>query len=191
MKFLTNKYSPAELLGLFLVSVFPQHTWTIYMVFRDMPWLVENYYLTQAIGVMGYALLFALGESLILFLILLIFALLLPRQWETAKRLSLVYIAAYILIFWAMASQFYALFNSQIPGFYSALLIGSSHPLWVLYGTSLVLIGISLIPLILWLRNPNFQTKTVNLMERISILSWLYLLLDLAGIGTIILRNIF
>ena len=83
-KSITSRYTLNQIRNILLVVIFPQHTWTIYMVFRDLAWIANSNSVGDAIGVFGYAMLFALGESILLFIPLLLFALLLPRKWTAA-----------------------------------------------------------------------------------------------------------
>ena len=162
------------------------------MVFGDFPWLIDQYDLSEAISVWAYALVFALGESLLPFIIMLAIYLLLPKKWKINKRFSLIYITFFVLMFWTVVSQLFALGSYQLPGLYINLMQWSGHPLWVLYGTALVFTGLSiLIPLFFWLRSPDFHNKVINVTDRIVILSWLYLILDLGSIIMILYRNIF
>ena len=50
---------------LFLFNIFIFHLWTFYLVFRDVTWVVERFGEWDAVGLVSYALMFALVESLI------------------------------------------------------------------------------------------------------------------------------
>ena len=68
--FFANRYSRQGLGSLFLTCAFPLHFWALLMAFRDISWVAERTNLWDAIGVLGYGLVFALVESILIFLVL-------------------------------------------------------------------------------------------------------------------------
>src|SRR4026207_921538 len=99
-----GRYTRGGLWSLFLMCALPLHAWTLILAFRDLAWLTDRTNSWDAIGVLSYGLLFALVESVILFLLVACLGLLLPRNWEPQRRTALLGIFALVLSLWAMAS---------------------------------------------------------------------------------------
>ena len=161
------------------------------MVFRDLSWLAERTNLWDAIGVASYGMLFAFVESLLLFLVVLLVGLVIPKQWHSDRRLT--FLALLILITWAwgMISQLLFLWNLSLPLPAIQFLRGSQHPLRVLYAGSLVIVASTVLLLVfLFVKLKTSVAFMQNIMERISLITMLYLLLDLLGLVIVLIRNI-
>jgi hypothetical protein len=176
---------------LFLIVIFPQHTWTLYMAFRDVGWVAARSDYSDALGLLSYALLFALAEGIILFLAILVIKVALPKKWESEKQLAMMGSMVFILSLWAIVPQVYALSGYQIPKFFAQLMIISGHPLWVLYGSALGASLVSIvIPAVLILRKPGAAGKIFAILDRLTALSVFYLVLDTFALFNVILRNV-
>ena len=79
---MTRKFSSPQLFKLLAACIFPIHFWTILMVFQDFSMIGSRTNYWDAIGVMGYALSFALLESLIFFIFMLMLGLIMPKKVE-------------------------------------------------------------------------------------------------------------
>ena len=183
--------SPRWVLKLFLISIWPQHTWTIYMVFRDLGWVAQRTTAGDAFGLLSYALIFALGEGAILFILILLIDLTLLRKWPPDKRLSILTIALFDLSLWAIIPQLFSLADIHLPNDLESLIIASGHPLWVLYGFSLGSTALSIGLPIYWIFKRPETVGWINLfVDRLVVLSSLYLFLDMIGIINVIIRNL-
>lgn len=184
-------FSRKDYLTLFLITIWPQQTWSLYMSFRDVGWVAVRTNYGDAFGLVSYALLFALFEGVILFLVALVIRPFLPKIWPVKKQIVLLAMIVFILSFWAMISQSYALAGYRIPNFYATLMVSSGHPLWVLYGTALAGTVVSAaLPLYLILRSPRAVRWTAIAIDRLTMLSVFYLFLDAIGLVTVVARNI-
>ena len=74
---LKNKLTKSELLYAFAFCALPVHLWTIYNMLRDVPAWILYMDVWDLIGTISYTLAFALLETFILFLLLVLFSLLL------------------------------------------------------------------------------------------------------------------
>jgi hypothetical protein len=185
------RYSKQDLWSLFLITAFPIHVWTIILVLRDLSWVTERTNVWDAIGVGSYGLVFAFIESVVVFLILVLLGLLIPGKWREEKRLALLAVLFLVIASWAIAGQLYFLVGITLPGWIYRLLAQSSHPLQVLYGgvLSLVLVTV-LIPTALVIQSSKAMRVVRGLIERLSLLTLIYLFLDFVGLVIVILRNI-
>jgi len=186
-----NRFSKKELWLLLSTCAFPIHVWTLVLFFRDFSWVSERTNTWDAIGVGSYGLLIAILESIVVFAIALGLSLLLPQTWSDDKRISIIGVVVLLVAFWAITGQLYFLMEIHIPVGIIQVAARTPHPLWVLYGFVLVLIGITLsLPGYILSKSENAQKATLNLFERLSTLTVLYFFLDFCGLLVVITRNL-
>ncbi len=189
--FFTQRYSKQGLWSLFLMCAFPLHFWTLILVFRDIQWMTERTNFWDALGVASYAMVFAFLESLLLFLILTLLGFLVPTQWTRETRIALLTVLFLILSVWAMLSQLYFLAAVQTPGWFIFLMARTGHPVRILYALALILVTPTLaLPAWFALRSEKFLKSVNSLIERLSLLSGLYLFFDVVGLIIVIIRNL-
>ena len=188
--FTTRRYSRQGLWSLFLVCAFPLHFWTLILVFRDISWLTERTNAWDAIGVASYGMLFALTESVVIFLCVALLGLLTPRHWQTDRRIAFLTLLILITSIWGMISQLLFLWNISLPAQAIQFLRSSSHPLRILYVASLTIVSATvLLPVYSFIRSDKAVPFMQNLAERLSVLTMFYLLFDLLGLIIVIIRN--
>jgi len=184
-------YSKQNLWSLFLMCAFPLHLWTLLLAFRDISWVAERTNFWDAIGVMSYGMLFAFLESFLVFLVALLLGLLLPSSWGRDKRLAIISMLVFVLAFWAMASQLYALQVWSFPNALLGLLAGSAHPLRYIYLIALFLVVPSVIlPILTIYRSEKTLATMLDMIGRFSLLTTVYLMLDFAALIVVGVRNI-
>jgi hypothetical protein len=184
-------YSKQDLWSLFLMSAFPLHLWTLLMAFRDISWVAERTNFTDALGVVSYGLIFAFLESLVLFLSALLLGILIPVTWGKEKRLAITSMLIFVLAFWAILGQLYALQNWDISGALLGWLAGSVHPLREIYFITLVFIVPTIIlPILAIYRSKKTLAKILDMIGRVSLLTMVYLLLDIVALIVVVARNI-
>ena len=187
----TPRYTKSNLWQLFVAVAFPIHVWAIVMILMDFGWIGERTNYWDAIGVGAYGLMFALIESLLVFGVVLLVGLVLPRRWPDYQRISLLGILTLMLTFWAMLGQLFFLWEVSMPSFVMRFLAGDAHPLRWLYVIFFVLVSITIAPPVLLLfRSEKIQKGFLSVVERVSTLMGLYLFLDVAGIVIVIIRNL-
>ena len=188
---MVQRYSKQELWSLFLISAFPLHVWTLLLAFRDLSWVAERTNAWDAIGVASYGAVFAFLESLVVFLVFALLGLLIARQWGQETRLALLSVLVLILSLWATVSQLYFLLNISLPEPVIRLFVQVPHPLRVLYVIATVLVAPTIIiPAWLVLRSNKVLRFMRGLIERLSLLTIVYLFFDIAGLVIVIIRNI-
>jgi len=190
-KLILGRYTRQGLWTLFLMCALPLHIWTLILAFRDLPWLTDRTNAWDAFGVMAYGLLFALAESVLLFIVFLLLGMLVPRSWDPARRVNLLGALVLILSLWAMISQLFFLAGVRLPDAVIAFLVGSAHPLWVIYAVLLAVTGISFaLPAWAALR-PGRGLQTIGAaVERLGLLAVLYLVFDAAALVIVVIRNL-
>lgn len=169
----------------------PLHIWTIVLAFRDFSWISDRTNSWDSIGVLSYGLVYALIESIALFIIIAILGFLVSKKWEENRRITLLSVLAIIISIWAMFSNLYFLKELSPPPYVFSILIGFEHPLRSLYAITFALLASTfLIPsyLILQFEKPYQFIK--DGLDRLSLLMTLYLFFDFAALIVILIRNI-
>lgn len=165
-----------ELLPVFSLGFVLVYSWSILMFFNYLPgWLM---YLNgwTILGIFAYGQVFALFESLVIFLLLILLALLLPGNWLRAHFVP----QASLLLLIATAG---------------ALLVHSMGdvPLWpskrLLLGLAGYL-GLAVASALLLRRFPRFAGAVERAARRLVILLYLYLPLVLLSGVVVLLRNL-
>jgi hypothetical protein len=190
-RLIEQKYSRQGLASLFLTCAFPLHFWTLILVFRDISWLTERTNVWDAIGVASYGMIFALIESGLIFLVVALLGFIIPKQWHSDRRIAFLGLLILITSLWAMISQLLFLWNVSLPLPAIQFLRNSDHPLRILYAGSLLIVSATiLLPVYLFIRSKKAVSFMQSLMERLSLLTMLYLFFDLVGLVIVVIRNI-
>ena len=186
-----KRYSKQELWSLFLTCAFPFHLWTLILVFRDVSWVTERTNAWDAVGVVSYGMLFALVESLLAFVVVVLLGFLTPKHWDANRRTTFLSLLVLITVLWGLIGQLLFLWNIQLPPPVMQFLIDSEHPLRWLYGGSLAIVLVSVILPIYWFYQSNKLALFLQeFTERLSVLTMFYLIFDLAGLVIVIIRNV-
>jgi len=186
-----GRYSKQKLWSLFLTCAFPFHLWTLIQVFRDVSWVTERTNAWDAVGVASYGMLFALVESLLAFLVVVLLGLVTPRYWDDDRRIAFLSLLFLIAAVWGMISQLLFIWNIQLPSQTMEFLVRSGHPLRWLYGGSLaIVLATVLLPVYLFFGSSKFSLLVQDFTDRLSVLTIFYLLFDLAGLTIVIVRNL-
>jgi hypothetical protein len=160
----------------FAICAVPVHIWAFIALFRAIPSWILSMTVGEMAGIMAYPLAFALLESLLLLLGLVIAAAILPakmyRDWFVSQSAGIVLLATA----WAVFMQIY----------------GADFRLWSSRGI------FGLIPLIasillfsfLNIRYPNLRKTLESIAGRLVILGVLYLLVDVVFLVVLIVRNL-
>lgn len=194
MAIFKDRYTNAGLLKLFLVCVFPIHVWAIYRFIVELPELRTNSLIINYLSRGGYTLLYAFLESLVPFLFLILISFLLPSQWKESKRLSLLSAIYLSIALWAAVNQIYFISIKGGAG-WTTWLLGVLAEYAFLRPLAVVVLGLlilsSVLLPILWIyKHKISEERIMSVVDRVIVLSSLYLALDGLGIIVIFLRNI-
>ncbi|HLF73874.1 MAG TPA: hypothetical protein VI524_05990 [Anaerolineales bacterium] len=188
--FITKRYSRQGLWSLFLVCAFPLHLWTLILAFRDISWLTERTNAWDAVGVASYGMVFALIESVVVFLVVALLGFLTPRRWQSDQRVAFLGLLILLTSLWGMIGQLLFLSNVWLPAPAVQFLRESGHPLRIMYAAALaVVVPTVVLPIYSFIRWQKAVAFMQNLMERLSVLTMFYLVFDLLGLIIIIIRN--
>ncbi|MEJ2510390.1 MAG: hypothetical protein P8Y72_02210 [Anaerolineales bacterium] len=186
-----SKFDRSDWFKLFLVCAFPLHLWTILMVFRDVNWVAERTTSWDAVGFSGYALFYTLIESLLLFGFIALLGFIIPKNWNITLRFVVLSLVAFILAGWSIMEQLILIvFWGWLRHLADTLTFLFTSP-WSAYIIFAGLIVISVtVPLLLLRKHPGLQEKVYSVLERLTLLSGLYLFIDVIGMVIILIRNI-
>lgn len=193
--------SRAELWTVLVVTIFVTHIWGVIQFLNRVPALILRLTTGEILAVAAYNHFFLLLESLSVVGLLAILAFILPQRWlrnqfRTQAGLIVILMAVSAALFHYSGSIVGAL---QTP--WESLLRAIGIPEEALGGYLLfLLLGIMGIWMFLFLAAlpalPKFsqrigvQTRYNDFVERASVLSGLFLAIDLLGLATVIFRNL-
>jgi hypothetical protein len=188
-----QRFNKKQLLNLFLICAFPLHLWTILIVLHDVDWISRRTNLGDAIGVGAYAMVYALLESVAYFVFIIVIGLILPWRWKSDKVFAhLGYISIWIPL-WPILEQLYWYKDHAEPDFLVAWLFSTGHPLWFIAagaGLFIIIMNWSLVvPIYLIGYKERAEKRLIDFLGRISLLSTLYIFLDVVSIFIIIIRH--
>jgi hypothetical protein len=178
---------------LFLACAFLPHVWTYILAFQDFSgMIVRTGGVWGAIGVLSYGLVFVvLLESIFVFAVTAALGCLVSTRWPESRRIALLALLVFVTALWAMYAQAYFAWSWQLPGPLFRLLVRLQPPLPLLYALALIPAAATLLaPTWLILRNERIDGLLQGLLERIHLLSGVYLAVDALALLVVVVRNL-
>lgn len=166
-----------EIILVFAACIFFAQIWSVYSLLRAVPSWLLSMSLWELTGTIAYPLAFTLVESGIMCLSMFLAAVIFPAKVLRDKFVAKSALILFLAMAWAVVAHFYV----QTWRLWDKL----GLLLWL--GTLLLAIGVG----ILCVQRFKKLERGINfLTERLSILAWIYLALDLLSVLVILLRNI-
>ena len=188
---MSKRYSRQGLWSLFLMCAVPLHVWTFILAFRDFSWVAARTDTWDSIGVLSYGLIYALLESLVVFLVMALLGFLVSRYWNEDRRVALLSALVLVIALWAIAGQIYFLAEVAPPSALVDFLTGLAHPVRVMYAVLMLLVAPTvLIPTYLVLKSERALRFVREMTNRLGLLMMVYLLMDALALIVILFRNI-
>jgi hypothetical protein len=179
-----------ELWGLFVATAFPIHLWAILVILMDVSWVAERTHYWDAVGTAGYGTMFALVESVLIFVVLVLIGIVLKKYFDGRKRVTLLGSLIIMITIWSVVGQVFSMWELSLPPEIALSLVDQESPLRFLYaGLLLVVITTVLVAAYSAVYSRKFQTFFIKTLNWITPLMGLYLFLDVVGIAIVILRN--
>jgi hypothetical protein len=183
-----------DLLKLFLIIAFPIHIWSIYQVLSNFEWVAERTTVWDAVGFTAYSLSFALFES-ILFLVLFTPIYLLLRKNNKADIVLAVIGSVFMIVaIWEMIYQINSknsnIFVTTIDQIVSKYKLRYRYKAGLIMSVSVFITTSIALPPFLIVKYDKLKSIIIELYERIELLSYFYLALDLLSIVIVIIRNL-
>ena len=165
------------------------------IAFGDVQTVVDRTNVFDAVAFVAYVLLFALAETVLVFVIALIADFFLPKRWSRNQHFITIGLLSFTVAFWTMLWQLnYWTFSLRGLLYNFVFIENANHPLrWG--GTILfIILGLVLVsvvaPILLVARSPKFVSKVTNVFNRLITLATFYIVLDVLGVLIIIYRNL-
>ncbi len=172
MAIFKDRFTSNDLVHIFVFCALPIHLWSIIIMFRLVPsWLL---YLSQSdiIGSTAYHLMFTIFETVLVFIILLAVGRLIPKKWTPEPFLTLCSVLLIELAIMAIVFQ-------HLVQQYSSLR-------WMFVSCAIILaLSIVVVPKI-----SKLQALNRSLAERLTVLTFIYVMIDVIGVIVVIVRNL-
>jgi len=157
--------------------VFPVHVWSTLNLLREVPAWVLRLSSWELIGVIAYTQTFALLESVIILLVLVLLGAILPARLLRDGFVAQSSMMVFVTSGWAIAVHY----GSEVVRLWGL----KEFFLWsVLYLESIA------VSCVLTHRCKRLERFLGSFIERLTALSYVYVLLDLLSIFVVIVRNI-
>ena len=185
------RFSKQNAWKFFLLVAFPIHLWALILWFLDFETVAQRTNTWDALGEGSYFLIFAFFESVVIFGVLSLLLLLLPKRTEEDKVYQATSTLYLIIAAWFVLEQ--ARFLPFLPEdnwlimrlqMADSLRSNTGKALAVGFLSSVILSSYLVI------RYAKLGRAISSLFERIGTLSILYLLLDFFGLLIVIFRNV-
>jgi hypothetical protein len=155
---------------LFVFSAFPIHLWTIINMLYDVPSLLLYMTGSEILASLSYNMFFALIETVIVLGVVLAIGMLMPLRWAQNfvpfSSIILTELAIMMMLFQILAYR--------------------SFPRILLFVVFLLLLILTALTIP---KYPKLQDITQKVSNRLSLLTSLYILIDLFGMIIVITRN--
>ena len=189
-----NKTITKDIFRLFLVIIFPIHTWSLYLVFYNFDWIARRTVFGDAIGYGAYSLSFALLDSLLIFLVVIpIFLLIrLSKGPDIAK--AIIGTVFFVVVIWMIVYQINIINDFFIQATIENIV--TTYNLRYRYKIGLVFSAAGIIALTIGLppflvrRSNKLESIILDFFQRLELISYLYLFFDVIAIVIVIIRNL-
>jgi hypothetical protein len=155
----------------YLACLFPIQVWSIYNLLREVPAWLRQMSASDVIGVASYSQTFVLFESVVIFLPLVFLSTLFPAGWFRDEFVSLSTGVVYLSVVWSVLAHI------NDPAL--------RHWRWI---------GLFLVSQILLFFLIHYSDKLKSIIgsfvDRVAVLSVLYLLIDLLSVLIVVIRNV-
>ncbi|MCJ7435083.1 MAG: hypothetical protein MUO77_16495, partial [Anaerolineales bacterium] len=116
--------------------------------------------------------------------------LLISTKWEETRRIALLSLLVFILSLWAIYGQAHFVWNLTPADWILRLAAQSGHPYRILFGIIFIEVILTIaLPAFLVLKRDKFFRFVQDAIDRFSLLTSLYLVLDLFGLVIVVIRN--
>ena len=178
MASLRARYIPIrEIILVLAACIFPIYVWSIIQRLREVPAWILRTTAWELVGVIAYTQAFALLESLVVLTILIFLGMILPARFFRDKFVPLSSMIVFLTAMWAV----FAHFND---GYIRLWTIKQFIP-W--FGVYVLSIGLGYLVV---QRDERLAGSIRALVEKIMVLSYIYVIVGIISVFVIIIRNI-
>jgi len=169
--------STQELVSVFGFLLFVIFTWSIRGFLFKLPSFLLYYSFGDIIGVLAYMMSFSLVESTIVYLTVIVTAIILPVKWLRdgfSWKGGLIILSMGIWFVFLQNSITFRLPTLEALAKNTLITFGGLASLWILC-----------------IKIQRIRESVENLMERFSIFAYLYVVLGVASLMIVLIRNVF
>lgn len=178
MTTIRNRFpSRDEMLYGLAACTLPVFIWSIINMLKEIPAWILRMSTWDLVGAISYTQAFALIESIIVFLLILVLALILPERFFRNKFLTLTAMIVSISTFW------FALAHYNVESIRTWKM--NQFLMWaVIFGSTLIL------SYVMVQRFEKMGVAIDTVVKSVSLLSFLYMFIGLMGLIIVVVRNI-
>ena len=149
---------------LFLLTAFPIHIWSYYNVLREFPAWLARLNRGDLIATIGFSQLMPFVESVIVFVPCMLLTLWLARRFDRQERLAIMFIVLLVSTVWSIV------FHWTVDSI--------RHWRLEFIGLLALYLATLAVPVLLILRSKSVIASLVEAIERINVLSAIYIAVD-------------
>lgn len=166
---------------LFFAIVFPVNFWALLVFLQELPAYILRLNVWDITGILAYILTIALADSLILFMLVAVILFFLPAFLRRLHYAAAGTSIAYLTVLWLILIQYQEKIGVRLP------IIQQRWFIWVWLAGLLACVSV-----VLYLLNhfEKLEQFLRSFLDRLSLLSTVYLFLNLAGLLVVIGRNL-
>jgi len=182
MKSITNRLPSREQAFLLLLAIlFPINFWALVIFLQELPAYVLRMSAWEVLGVLAYLLTVALIDSLVLLAVSIILLFFMPASLLVGRYATAGTISAYLIILWLIPIQYQENFAARF------IIVQQSWFGW--FWLALLVISLVLCSAILT-RSDKFERMMRAYLDRLSLLSSVYLFFNVTGLLIVVTRNL-
>jgi hypothetical protein len=182
MIFLAQRLPPREqVLAVFLAVLFPVHFWAWVVFLRELPSYMLRMKVWDILGVLSYILVVALLDSLLIMAAILVLTLILPRRWLHDRFPMTAALLGYGFVLAVMPLHV----KDPTPDWLTWIHLPWFFWLWI----PLLLIVLVFLSFQI-LRSRRLEALFSTFIEKIGLVSSVYLSLSLCGLIILVFRNL-
>jgi hypothetical protein len=172
-----------NVLLVFAVCTFPIHVWALLSLFQKVPVYILRLSTSDLIGIVAYTLSFALLESLLLVIFLVLLSMALPARYFRSRFVTQGTVLIAMMSLWL------------IPVHYQGSILLALDANVTQYMTLIFIWTVSFVTLVALIssmlrRHEWFERSILHFVDRVTVLAILYVFLDLLSVGILLVRNI-
>jgi len=177
--------TPRDILLVFLVSTFPVAVWSWIIFLYDLPSFLLSLRASQIINTFSYLQAIVLLESALLFVLVTLLAILLPRRLFLNNYVPQATLLILSLTFWAVGIHLY---SARIAGNNASANITNNLPLGIIWAAvwAGVFLGLSILARFL----KRWNTLILAFVDRLSLVAGVYLFFPLISLPYVLIRNL-
>jgi hypothetical protein len=165
----------------FLVCAFPAAVWSWIIFIYDLPSFMRSMRIGQILGIFAYVQVVSLIESILLFIVVTLLALSIPRRLFLNNYLPQVALLVFTLAFWAIGIHLYqeqvalgsSISNQSLPYYWATL--------WVLVFFVLAILARYI---------SRINSFLISFVDRLAFVSSVYLFFAVISVPVVIFRNL-